>query len=273
MSEALSDRARHFLDLHRKGEPLLLPNPWDIGSARLLASLGFRALATTSAGFAGTVGRLDGRVTRDEALAHAAEIVRATELPVNADLENGFDDSPEGAARTYAHARETGLAGGSIEDFTGRADDPIYAPDLALARVSAAVDAAHAGTGLVLTARAENYLHGRPDLADTIARLQSYQQAGADIVYAPGLTDLAEIRELVRSVDVPVNVLCFPGGPTVPELAEAGAARISVGSAFYNAAMAGLIAAANEWKDQGTHGFWAQAAPAMGALQQAFDKS
>ena len=157
--------AQHFLDLHRKGDPLLLANAWDVGSARLLASLGYQALATTSAGHAGTLGRLDGHVSRDEALAHAAELVGATELPVSADLERGFVDSPEEVAETYRLARETGLAGGSIEDYTGHADDPIYAADLAAARVEAAVEAAHADAGFVLTARCENYLNGLPRLA------------------------------------------------------------------------------------------------------------
>ena len=263
--------AQHFLDLHRKGDPLLLANAWDVGSARLLASLGYQALATTSAGHAGTLGRLDGHVSRDEALAHAAELVGATELPVSADLERGFVDSPEEVAETYRLARETGLAGGSIEDYTGHADDPIYAADLAAARVEAAVEAAHADAGFVLTARCENYLNGRQDLADTIARLQSYQKAGADVVYAPGLTAISDIREVVRSVDVPVNVLCFPGGPTVPELAEASVARISVGSAFYNVAISALVAAAKEWKEEGTHGFWGQAVSAMAATNQAFE--
>ena len=265
------DRAKQFLDLHRKGDPLLLANAWDVGTARLLASLGFEALATTSAGHAGTLGRLDGRVERDEALAHAAELVAATALPVNSDLEHGFVDAPDEVGETYRLARETGLAGGSIEDSTGNADDPIYAADLSAARVEAAVEAAHSGTGFVLTARCENYLHGRPDLADTIARLQSYEKAGADVVYAPGLTAIDDIREVVRSVDVPVNVLCFPGGPTVPELAEAGVARISVGSAFYNVAMSALVSAAKEWKEEGTHAFWGQAVGAMAAMKKAFE--
>lgn len=264
-------RAKQFLDLHRKGAPLLLANAWDVGTARLLASLGFEALATTSAGHAGTLGRLDGRVERDEALTHATELVAATPLPVSADLERGFADSPEEAAETYRLARETGLAGGSIEDSTGNDADPIYAADLATARVEAAVEAAHAGTGFILTARCENYLHGRPDLADTIARLQRYQDAGADVVYAPGLTAIDDIREVVGSVDVPLNVLCFPGGPTVPELAEVGVARISVGSAFYSVAMSALVGAAQEWKEQGTHGFWSQAVGAMAATKKAFE--
>jgi 2-methylisocitrate lyase-like PEP mutase family enzyme len=265
------DLAKQFLDLHRKGDPLLLANAWDVGTARLLASLGFEALATTSQGHAGTLGRLDGRVGREEALSHSRELAAATPLPVSSDLENGFGDSPEEAAETYRLALETGLAGGSIEDSTGNSDDPIYPADLAAARVEAAVEAAHSGAGFVLTARSENYLHDRPDLADTIARLQSYPRAGADVVYAPGLTAIDDIREVVRSIDVPLNVLCFPGGPTVPELAEAGVARISVGSAFYNAAMSALVNAAQEWKEQGTHEFWGQAAGGMAATRRAFE--
>jgi 2-methylisocitrate lyase-like PEP mutase family enzyme len=266
-----SDLVAEFLSLHRRGDPLLLANAWDVGTARLLASLGYEALATTSHGHAGTLGRLDGSVTLEEALAHASELVAATTLPVSADLENGYVDSLDEVAETYRLARTTGLAGGSIEDFTGDPSNPIYSNELAAARVEAAVEASHAGAGFVLTARCENYLHGRPDLPDTIARLQSFQTAGADVVYAPGLGALGDIGELVRSVDVPVNVLCLPGGPTVPELAEAGVARISVGSAFYNVAMSALVAAAKEWKEKGTHAFWGQAVAGMAATKKAFE--
>src|ERR1051326_1467058 len=169
-----ADQAQRFLALHRAGEPLLMPNPWDLGSAGLLAPLGFEALATTSSGFAATLGRNDGAVSRDEAIVHAAVIVAATDLPVSADLENGFADAPEKVAETMRMSIEVGLAGASVEDFTGRADDPIYDIGLAAERIAAAAEAAHGGPGrLVLTARAENYLHGRPDLADTIARLQA----------------------------------------------------------------------------------------------------
>ena len=176
-----------FLDLHRPGHPLLLPNPWDAGSARILAALGFQALATTSSGFAATLGRPDGSVTRDEALDHAAAVVAAVDVPVSADLENGFADDPSGVADTVTRARATGLAGCSIEDSTGRDDDPIYHAALAAERVAAAVQAA--GDDFVITARAENHLHGRDDLADTIARLQSFQDAGAHVLYAPGVID------------------------------------------------------------------------------------
>ena len=182
------DKAERFLQLHHGPGPLLIPNPWDPGSAMLLEWLGFSALATTSSGFAATLGRLDGSVTRDEALGHAAAISAAATVPVSADLENGFSDSPEGVAETVRLATATGLAGCSIEDATGREGDPVYDRALAVDRVAAAAEAAHAGPGqLVLTARAENYLYGMPDLADTIARLQAYTEAGADVLYAPGL--------------------------------------------------------------------------------------
>jgi 2-methylisocitrate lyase-like PEP mutase family enzyme len=267
-----ADLAGQFLALHRKGDPLLLANAWDLGTARLLASLGFEALATTSAGHAGSLGRLDGRVTREEALDHARVLAAATPLPVNADLERGYADDPEGVAETIRLAAQAGLAGASIEDYTGDADAPIYEADRAAARVEAAAAAAHAGAGLVLTARSENYLNDRRDLADTIARLQRFQQAGADVLYAPGLTDLEEIRSLVSAVDAPVNVLCMPGGPDVAALASVGVARISVGSAFFNAAMGALAEAAREWREQGTHTFWQQALVGMGATKPAFQK-
>jgi 2-methylisocitrate lyase-like PEP mutase family enzyme len=265
------DKARRFLSLHRAGEPLLLPNPWDLGSARLLASLGFEALATTSSGFAATLGRNDGSVTRQEALVHAAVIVAATDLPVSADLEKAFADEPAAVAETIGLAIEVGLAGASIEDFTGREDDPIYDREFAAERVAAAAQAAHAGpVPLVLTARAENYLHGRPDLADTIARLQAYQEAGADVLYAPGLRDVNDIRQLIREVDRPVNVLAIAGAPTVPELAEAGASRISVGGAFAFAALGALVNAATELRDQGTYGYLTTSAVGRQAALQAF---
>lgn len=263
--------AKHFLELHRKGDPLLLANAWSPGTARLLASLGYQALATTSAGHAGSLGRPDGAVTRDEALAHARELAAATDLPVSADLERCFADEPEGVARTIQLTGETGLAGCSIEDSTGAASDPIHPADLARARVEAAAAAAHGAANLVLTARCENYLHGRRDLADTIARLQSFQAAGADVVYAPGLAALHEIRQVVESVDVPVNVLCLPGGPNVAELAAVGVARISVGSAFFNVALGALAKAAREWREEGTHAFWQDAVGGMQAGKHAFD--
>lgn len=268
---AAASRAASFRALHRPGAPLLLPNPWDAGSARVLASLGFAALATTSSGFAATLGRPDGGVSRDESLAHGAVMVAATDLPVSADLENGFADDPDGVAQTVALAVEAGLAGCSIEDFTGHADAPIYAEDLAAERITAAAQAAHRGpVQLVLTARAENYLRGRPDLSDTIARLQRYQEAGADVLYAPGLTSPEDIAALVTSVDLPVNVLAFPGGPDVAQLAELGVARVSVGGAFAYVAIDALATAARELLGAGTLGYWQQAAAGRAVAAAAF---
>ncbi|MBV9381689.1 MAG: isocitrate lyase/phosphoenolpyruvate mutase family protein [Streptosporangiaceae bacterium] len=266
-----TEKAGQFLDLHRPGNPLLMPNPWDQGSAKLLSSLGFQALATTSSGFAATVGRLDGSVSRDEALAHAAAIVAATDLPVSADLENCFAGDPDGVARTVTLAAEAGLAGCSVEDFTGDENEPVYDIGLAAERVAAAAAAAHAGPArLVLTARAENYLHGRSDLADTITRLRAYQVAGADVLYAPGLTSLADIRQLVAAVDRPVNVLAMRGVPSVGELAGAGVSRVSVGGAFAFAALGALADAATEFRDKGTYGYAAASAAGRQAVQHAF---
>lgn len=262
-------RRARFRELHITGSPLIMPNPADQGTARLLASLGFSALATTSGGFAATLGRSDYRVSGDEAIAHAAAIASSVDVPVSADLENGFADRPDDVAMTVQRAFETGLAGCSIEDFTTRADAPLYPIGEAAERVAAAAAAAHRGTGagLVLTARAENYLRGQPDLADTIRRLGAFQVAGADVLYAPGLTDLSEIRALVSSVDLPVNVLLVPGGPSVAELADAGVARISVGSAFHNVALGAvaragrqLLEGSSAWMDLAAEGRKAAAA-------------
>ena len=261
----------HFLELHqREGQPLLLPNPWDVGSARLLESLGFEALATTSSGFAATLGRLDYGITREEAIEHAAAIAAAVDVPVSADLENGFGDSPEAVAETIRRATQTGLAGGSIEDSTGEDDAPVYSLEAAAERIKAAVEAADGR--LVLTARAENYLYGRDDLADTIARLQAFEAAGADVLYAPGLTKLEDIREVVRSVGKPVNVLALPDAPTVAELAEAGVRRISVGGTFAFAALGAVVDAAQELREKGTYGFSAQAQRGSKAARAAFQK-
>lgn len=266
-----AEQCQYFRSLHDGPAPLLLPNPWDAGSARLFDALGFLALATTSSGFAATLGRLDGTVKQQEALAHAREIVAATPLPVSADLENCFADEPAGVAATVRAAASTGLAGCSIEDFTGDRSAPIYEPALAAERVAAAVEAAHGGPArLVLTARAENYLHGRPDLADTIARLQSFQQAGADVLYAPGLTDLAQIREVVSSVDLPVNVLAMGSAPTVAELADAGVRRISVGGSFAFVALGAVVQASRELLDHGTYGYAALAKVGRDAIGEAF---
>jgi 2-methylisocitrate lyase-like PEP mutase family enzyme len=265
-------KAERFAELHHGDGPLLLPNPWDVGSARLFASLGFDALATTSSGHAATLGRLDGGVNRNEALAHASTIVKATDLPVSADLENGFADDPTGVAETIRLAAGTGLAGCSVEDFTGREDDPIYDAGLATERVAAAAEAAHNGpVHLVLTARSENFLHGRPDLDDTIARLQAFEEAGADVVYAPGVTSTADIRRLVESVGAPVNVLALPSVPPVAELAAIGVKRISVGSGFNLAGMGAVVSAARELLMAGTYGFWDLAGEAVGARDEAFD--
>jgi 2-methylisocitrate lyase-like PEP mutase family enzyme len=267
------DKATRFLSLHVRGTPLLLPNPWDVGSTRLLASLGFQALATTSSGFAATLGRLDGTVTRDEALAHARTVVDATDLPVSADLANGFADDPSSVAETVRRAVRCGLAGCSIEDSTGGADPPVYDMTTAAARVAAAARAAHDGdVHLVLTARAENHLHGIGDLADTIARLRLFEEAGADVLYAPGVTRLEDIRRIVDSVDRPVNVLALPGAPPVAELAAAGVGRISVGGAFAFAALGAVVDAARELLDEGTYRFWDHAGPGAAAARAAFGR-
>jgi 2-methylisocitrate lyase-like PEP mutase family enzyme len=266
-----AEQARAFLALHRPGEPLLLANAWDRGSAKLLGSLGFDALATTSSGFAAALGRLDGSVTRAEAIAHAAEIVATSELPVSADLENGFADDPAAVAETVGMALDSGLAGCSIEDYAGNRDQPIYAPAHAAERVVAAAEAAHAGdVRLVLTARAENYVRDRPDLDDTIARLQSFERAGADVLFAPGMVELDEIRAVVESVGLPVNVLARPRGPSVAELASVGVARVSVGGAFAFAALGAVVAAARELREHGTYGFWDGASDGVRAAREAF---
>jgi 2-methylisocitrate lyase-like PEP mutase family enzyme len=266
-----ADKASQFLALHRPGDPLLLPNPWDAGSAKILASLGYKALATTSSGYAATLGRLDGSVTRDEAIAHSADVVAATALPVSADLEDCYADSPEGVAQTIELALGAGLAGCSIEDYGGE-EPAIFDLAVAKERVVAAAEAAHrGGVHLVLTGRAENFIRGNPDLADTIERLQAYQEAGADVLYAPGLSTAEEIRQVVSSVDRPVNVLARAGAPTVSELAELGVARISVGGHFAFAALAGLVEAATELRDQGTYGFADASRSGGRAAREAFD--
>lgn len=250
-----ADKANFFRELHVPGRPLLMPNPWDAGTARLLAALGFRALATTSGGHAATLGRPDGGVSKDEALAHAAAIVAAVDVPVSADLENGFATDPDAVFAAVTEAGAVGLAGCSIEDFARDVDTPIYDARLAAERVAAAAEAARGGPGLVLTARAENFIRGNPDLTDTIARLQAYQAAGADVLYAPGLTDIGDIRRLVAETDRPVNVLVRPGLAPVAELARAGVARISVGGAFSQVALGALTRAGRELFDCGTYKF------------------
>jgi 2-methylisocitrate lyase-like PEP mutase family enzyme len=268
---AQADKAARFLALHGGPAPLLMPNPWDAGSAKLLASLGFEALATTSSGFAATLGWLDGSVDREESLAHAASIVAVTEVPVSADLENCFADDPAGVATTVRLALDAGLAGCSVEDFGRRPDAHIYDAGLAAERVAAAAEAAHAGpVHLVLTARAENHIRGHPDLPDTIARLQAYEEAGADVLFAPGVIDLDDVRQLVASVDRPVNVLPGPGAPTVAELGDVGVRRISVGGAFAFAALAGVVDAARELRNQGTYGFRERSRIGLTAARDAF---
>jgi 2-methylisocitrate lyase-like PEP mutase family enzyme len=254
-------KAARFLSLHGGPDPLLMPNPWDPGSARLLDWLGFEALATTSSGFASTLGRLDGSVSREEALAHAATIVAATDRPVSADLENCFADDPAGVATTVRLAIDTGLAGCSVEDFGRRPDARIYDAGLAAERVAAAAEAAHTGPlHFVLTARAENHIRGNPDLDDTIARLQAYERAGADVLYAPGLRSGEEIRAVCAAVSKPVNVLAHRG-LSLSEITAAGGQRISVGGALTWVAVGALAAAAEQIRDQGD--FSALVAPAQ----------
>jgi 2-methylisocitrate lyase-like PEP mutase family enzyme len=264
-------KAGRFLALHRPGDPLLMPNPWDIGSAKLLASLGYEALATTSSGFAATLGRLDGSITREEALTHAAAVAAATDVPVSADLENCFADEPYGVAETAAGAVTAGLAGFSVEDYSG-ASESIYEIGLAAERVRAAVEVAHAAPGgpLVVTARADGYLRGRPDLNETVARLQAYQAAGADVLFAPGPVDPETLAAIVSSVDRPVNVLARKGAPPVSELARLGVSRISVGGAFAFAALGALVRAARELREQGTYGYFDEMAEGAGAVREAF---
>ncbi|MET3600509.1 2-methylisocitrate lyase-like PEP mutase family enzyme [Martelella mangrovi] len=244
--------------MHEADGAFVIPNPWDAGSARLLANLGFKALATTSAGLAFSIGKRNSAaaLTRGEVLANASAIVAATDLPVSADLENGFGASPEDCAETVRRAVETGLVGGSIEDASGDADDPIYAFDAAVERVRAAAEAAGKAPFL-LTARSENFLWGRPDLADTIRRLQAFEEAGADVLYAPGLPDLQAIRTVCSSVSRPVNVVMGLQGPlfSVADLSHAGVKRISVGGSFARAALSGLKAAADEVMNAGTFSY------------------
>ncbi|HXO09462.1 MAG TPA: isocitrate lyase/phosphoenolpyruvate mutase family protein [Solirubrobacteraceae bacterium] len=266
-----AQRAERFLALHRPGQPLLMPNPWDVGSARLLASLGFEALATTSSGFAATLGRLDGSVTRDEALAHGAEIAAATDVPVSADLENGFVDTPEGVAATATAAVAAGLSGFSIEDFGGNGEGSIYDLGLAAERVAAAAEVAHRGPAhVVLTARSENLIRGRDDLEDTIERLRAYQDAGADVLFAPGLKSTEQIQAVIAAVDRPVSVLVLPGVPTIAELAALGVSRVSVGGAFAFAALGAVVDAAAELREQGTYDYWTAAATGRNAVVAAF---
>jgi 2-methylisocitrate lyase-like PEP mutase family enzyme len=252
------DKAKRFREMHARDRAFIIPNPWDLGSARLLEALGFEALATTSAGYAFSIAKRDHAVTRAEMIAHATSLCAATSVPVSADLENGFGDDAETVIETIRLAADAGLAGCSIEDSTNRDDDPIYARAHAADRIRAAAETAHAlSFPFMLTARAENYLHGRPDLGDTIARLQSYQEAGADVLYAPGMKSVDDIATLIRSVDRPVNVLAGMQGLTftLAELNAAGVKRVSVGSALSRIALAAMIRAAREMRDRGTFTF------------------
>jgi 2-methylisocitrate lyase-like PEP mutase family enzyme len=245
------EKAAAFAALH-EGEPFLIPNPWDAGSARVLEALGFRALATTSSGFAFTLGRLDGGATIDEVAAHIAALDAATSLPVSADLENGYGRSPEDAAHAVARAAAAGAVGGSIEDYDP--DGTIYERTHAVERVAAAAEVARAlSFPFVLTARAENHIRGNPDLDDTVARLQAYESAGADVLYAPGLATVEEIRVVCEALAKPVNVLAVPG-LTVAEVVEAGAQRVSVGGALTWIAAKALGDAALALRDEGDFG-------------------
>ena len=258
MATSQSDKAARFRALHQAPGAFVIPNPWDAGSARVLAALGFEALATSSGACAGTLGRRDGKVTRDEALAHARAIVAATDLPVSADLEKGFGDAPAVVAETIRLAAEVGLVGGSIEDATGDKDKPLYDIGLAVERVAAAVQAARAlSFPFTLTARAENYLRGNPSLDDTIKRLQAFEKAGADVLFAPGLPDLEAVRAVCAAVSKPVNFMVGIRGKsfTVAELRAAGVKRISLATSLYREAMSGLVNAAREVKDKGTFGY------------------
>jgi 2-methylisocitrate lyase-like PEP mutase family enzyme len=250
-----------------------MPNAWDVGSAKLFASLGVAALATTSGGFAASRGRLDGAMDRQEVLAHNGELVAAVDLPVSADLENGFAHDPEGVAATITDAIGQGLAGGSVEDFTGDKSDPIYDLAQATDRVRAAAEAAHGGpVPFVLTARAENYLHGRVDLADTIARLQAYQEAGADVLFAPRVVSPTELRQLLASVDRPVSVLVTPDAPSVSELAALGVSRISTGGAIAAASYGFALEAVRQLQDTGTPNYWELSGVARQAMNETFVK-
>lgn len=259
-----SDKFAQFQTLHQADQAFVIPNPWDAGSARILTSLGYSALATTSAGYAFAAGKRDseGALSREEILGNARAIAGATDLPVSADLEDGFGHDPKDVAETIRQAIECGLVGGSVEDTTGRKDDPIRAFEQAVERVTAAAEAAR-GLPFMLTARAEGHCYGQGDLGETIRRLQAFSMAGADVLFAPGLPDIEAIRTVCAEVDKPVNVVMGLAGPTysVDELASAGVKRISVGGSFARAALAAMIRAAQEVIGQGTFTYAADAVP------------
>ncbi len=253
-----AEKASIFQALHQQPGAFIIPNPWDQGSTRILEILGFKALATTSAGYAFTLGKADGQVGREQMMRHLIELTSATTLPINADLENGFGDAPEYVAETILLAAQSGVVGGSIEDSTGRADDPIYAIEVAAERIRAAAEAARSlPFKFTLTARAENFLVGRADIKDTIKRLQAYQDAGADVLFAPGLKNRDDIAAVVSSVDRPVNVIMGMAGVkfTLGELADIGVKRVSTGSSLARVALAAFIKAATELHDQGTFNY------------------
>jgi len=269
-----AEKSAAFRALHERPGAFVIPNPWDPGTARILAGIGFEALATTSLGLANTLGRADGTgaVSRDEVLANCRAIAGATDLPVNADLENGYADEPEAAAGMIRLAAEAGVVGGSIEDATGDPLKPIYDFELAVERVRAAVAVARAlPTPFMLTARAENLLHGRRDLDDTIRRLQAFEAAGADVLYAPGLRDLASIRTVTSAVGRPVNVVMSSADPsiTVAQLALAGVKRISVGGALSRLALAAFLKGAREMTEQGSFTYMRDTVPSA-ELRQIF---
>lgn len=264
MNAAQREKAERFHALHRMGSTFVIANAWDAGSARVLAGLGFPALATSSGASAGVLGKLDGQVTRDEALAHARAIAAATDLPVSADLEKGFGDAPAVAAETIRMAADVGLVGGSIEDATGDRDKPLYDMTLAVERVAAAVEAARAlPSAFTLTARAENFLRGKPDLDDTIERLRAFEAAGADVLMAPGLPDLDAVRAVCAALTKPFNFMAGIRGKsfTVADLAAAGVTRISLATSLYRAAITALVDAAREVQDRGTFTYLDRAMP------------
>jgi 2-methylisocitrate lyase-like PEP mutase family enzyme len=258
MTSSQIDKANRFQALHEASEFFVIANVWDAGSARILAGLGFQALATSSGASAGVLGRRDGMVTREEALAHCRAIVEATDLPVSADLEKGFDDAPEGVAETIRLATAAGLVGCAIEDFSGNPNKPLFDLGHAKERVAAAAEAAHKlPFPFMLTARAENFLRGNPDLDDTIKRLQAFEAVGADVLMAPGLPNLAAVQTVCAALSRPFNFMAGIKGRsfTTAELAKAGVKRISLATSLYRAAMSGLVNAAREVKDQGTFAY------------------
>jgi 2-methylisocitrate lyase-like PEP mutase family enzyme len=269
MSTSVGDRRARFRELHARAQLFVMPNPWDVGSARVLASLGFEALATTSAGFAWSLGKLDQQVTRDELVTHVAALAAATDLPLNVDSERCYPDDPGGIAETVAQLDAAGAAGFSIEDYDPTADR-IDDVGLAAERVAVAAEAARrSAPALVLTGRAENHIRGVDDLEDTIARLVAYRDAGADVVYAPGLTALDDIERVVQALGVPVNVLALPAAPSIGELESVGVRRVSTGSLLARAALGALVTGARELLADGTSRY-AETAATQEDLRRAF---